>query len=89
MGLILFIFYKPILSSYVSFGTRDVVWESRLTGRRILVRESVSFGTPFSVAWTCNLNSKEMKQVLEKKESEELLIDLEIRKKAFASIRSL
>jgi hypothetical protein len=81
--MILYILYKPILSSYVSFGSRDVVWENRLTGRRIKIRESRSFGSSFTLNWTCNLSGKEMKQVLAREESESLLISLAITKKAY------
>jgi hypothetical protein len=78
---------KPIVSSYVSFHTRDVVWECRC-GQRKLVRESRAFGSSFSLDWTCSLNTIEMTQVLEKKESKFLLVQLDIKKKAQYSVRN-
>ncbi len=78
-------YLKPIISSYVSFGTRDVVWECRC-GKRKLIREYRNFGDPFSMGWTCNLSKDEMTQVLEKRESQELLIILKISKMAYHSV---
>ena len=87
MTKLISIFYKPILSSYVSFGSRDVVWENKINGRRILIRETRSFDNPFTLGWTCNLNSEEMKQVLDNKESEELLMFIKSQKKAFIKVK--
>ena len=78
---------KPIVSSYVSFHTRDVVWECRC-GKRKLVRETRAFGTSFSLGWTCNLSATEMTQVLEKKESDFLLVLLDIKKKVQYSLKN-
>jgi hypothetical protein len=76
---------KPIISDYVSFNTRDVVWECRC-GHRKLVREFRAYGSSFSLSWTVGLDKKEMEQVLNKTESESLLIFLDISKRAHQEV---
>lgn len=71
----------PILSSYVSFSTRDVVWECRC-GHRKLTRESRAYSSPFSLSWTCKLSKSDMQKVLDRKESKTLLTLLDICKKS-------
>ena len=79
---------EPIISDYVSFSTRDVVWQCRC-GHRKLVRESRAFGSPFSLSWTVGLDKKEMEQVLSGTESKELLIILDISKRAHQEVCGL
>lgn len=88
MNLHIHRYNKPIISNYVSFSTRDVVWECRC-GHRKLVRESRAFSSPFSLSWTVGLNNKEMEQVLNKTESEQLLINLDISKRAHQEVCGL
>lgn len=55
--------YKPILSRYISFGTRQILYESR-TGRRKLVMVRRSFDEPFPIETTLFLTYKEMHNAL-------------------------
>jgi len=76
------LYKKPIISSYVDFNSRNIIYED-IFGRRSLKLVVRSYGVPFPLEWTCKLNNKEIKQILEKKESEELMVYLKISKESF------
>jgi len=55
-------FSKPIVSRYVSFNTRDIVYECGC-GKREIVRTHQPFGTPFPIATTMNITQKEIEKI--------------------------
>jgi hypothetical protein len=55
--------YKPILSRYISFGSRDILYESR-TGHRKIVRVYRDFDEPFPIETTHSLTHKDMQEAL-------------------------
>ena len=76
------LYKKPIISSYVDFNSRNIIYED-IFGRRSLKLVVRSYGVPFPLEWTCKLNNNEIKQILEKKESEELMVYLKISNESF------
>jgi hypothetical protein len=58
-------FNKPIVSEYVSFHTRNIIFECRC-GKRELRKESRAFGDAFSIETTHFITHKEMNEILNK-----------------------
>jgi hypothetical protein len=59
-------FNKQVTSKYVSFHTRQIIFECRC-GNRISVRESKSFGNPFSKDTDLLVTEKEFNKLLNKR----------------------
>lgn len=55
--------YKPILSRYISFGTREILYESK-AGKRKLIMVHRGFSEPFPIETTNFLTYKEMQEAL-------------------------
>lgn len=56
-------FDKPIASKYVSFHTRDIIYECRC-GKRKVVREHRRFGEPFPIETNILITQKEFESIL-------------------------
>jgi len=56
-------FSKPIISSYVSFNTRDIVYECKC-GKRQIFRIYRNFSDPFPIPTTSDLSKKELDSYL-------------------------
>lgn len=63
-------FKKPIASQYVSFHTRDIIFECKC-GKRKVERMSKSFSDPFPIETTLGLTYKEVNAILEGKSVQE------------------
>lgn len=60
-------FGKPIISEYVSFHQRDIVYECKC-GKRKLFRVYRDFDQPFPIETTIgSISTKEMNEILKKK----------------------
>jgi len=55
--------WKPKLSRYISFSTRDILYECRC-GKRKIKSITRDFGTPFPIETTTSLTHKEMQDAL-------------------------
>ncbi len=73
--------WTPIASSYVSFSTRDIVYESNCGDRR-LMRVTRPFGSPFPIEPKWILSREEIQDILNHKADrgklEQAMIDLGI-----------
>jgi hypothetical protein len=56
-------FKKPIASRYVSFHTRDIVFECKC-GKRRVNRVRRAFSSPFPIETTLGITNKEFTQIL-------------------------
>lgn len=56
--------WRPLVSKYVSFSARDIIWECRVTGERKVEREYRNFSTPFSISTTLFITYKEFEEIL-------------------------
>jgi hypothetical protein len=54
---------KPIVSQYVSFNTRDIVYECKC-GKRTIKRVYKSFSDPFPIQTTLHLTNEELKKIV-------------------------
>lgn len=59
-------FSKPIKSMYVSFNTRDIVYECRC-GKRKIIREYRPFDVPFPIETTNYITRKELEEIANEK----------------------
>lgn len=60
-------FSKPIVSRYISFNTRDIVYECRC-GKRKIEREYRSFDNPFPIQTTNFITHQELEKIANEKE---------------------
>ena len=58
---------KPIASSYVSFNSRDIVYECRC-GERKIIREYRDFSDPFPIETSINMTRSELQKIAYRKE---------------------
>jgi hypothetical protein len=59
-------FSKPIVSMYVSFNTRDIVYECRC-GKRRIERDYRPFDVPFPIETTNFITRKELEKIANEK----------------------
>jgi hypothetical protein len=59
-------FSKPIVSRYISFNTRDIVYECRC-GKRKIERVYRSFSSPFPIETTLFITNKEIQKIADEK----------------------
>ena len=59
-------FSKPIVSRYISFNTRSIVYECRC-GERKIKRVYCSFDSPFPIETTIFISNKEIQKIADKK----------------------
>ncbi len=78
------IYSKPIVSQYISFSTREIIFECRC-GCRVAKMISKPFGVSFPIN-TNSLNSKEFNEVLNGIESKHTKITIEIDKQVWANL---
>jgi len=60
-------YYKPIVSIYVSFNTRDIVYECRC-GKRKIIRDYRPFDVPFPIQTTNFITHQELEKIANEKE---------------------
>lgn len=56
-------FHKPIVSAYVSFNTRDIVYECKC-GKRKKYRVSLPFDIPFPIETTPFISSTDLDKII-------------------------
>jgi hypothetical protein len=56
--------WQPIISRYIGFNTRDIIYECSLTGERKSVRTFRSFGSAFPIPTTMNIDGYEYDIIL-------------------------
>jgi hypothetical protein len=56
--------WKPIISMYVSFNVRDIIYECSYTKERKCVRERRNYGDAFTIPTTNFIDYKTFKEVL-------------------------
>lgn len=57
---------KPIVSRYISFNTRDIVYECRC-GKRKIIRDYRPFDIPFPIKTNHFITNKELKDIANSK----------------------
>jgi hypothetical protein len=60
-------YFKPIVSKYVSFNTRDIVYECRC-GKRKIIRDYRPFDVPFPIQTTNFITHQELEKIANEKE---------------------
>mgnify|MGYP000863017049 CR=1 FL=1 len=60
------LYSKPIVSMYVSFNTRDIVYECRC-GKRKIIRDYRPFDEPFPIETTNFITRKELEAIANEK----------------------
>ena len=58
---------KPIVSMYISFNTRDIVYECSC-GERKIIREYRDFSDPFPIETSMNITRQELENIAHCKE---------------------
>lgn len=56
-------FDKPIKSAYVSFNTRDIIYECKCSKKKI-IRVNLPFSIPFPIETTPFITTEDLKQLL-------------------------
>lgn len=59
------LYYKPIVSRYISFNTRDIVYECSC-GKREIIRVYRFFGESFPIQTTHHITHKELQEIQNK-----------------------
>lgn len=56
--------WKPIISQYVSFGTRDIIYECEWTKQKKVIRVRRNFGDGFPIPTTMLIDNKTFNAIL-------------------------
>ena len=59
-------YYKPIVSRYISFNTRDIVYECKC-GKRKIIREYRPFDVAFPIETTNHITHQELEKIANNK----------------------
>jgi hypothetical protein len=55
---------KPLVSRYIGFNTRDIVYECKTCGNRKIIRLTLPFEKPFPIPTTSHITHKELEKYL-------------------------